>query len=115
VCCTPSINLYVRLQEDYVPEGEVVLTVENKSPLHDTFQFQRITGGLTRCVPRYLHIHGVCLNRCPLRCCVARWPSRLLLCTIKERSSSSCRLNQHALPGLRSVDRLLLPAVQTPA
>jgi hypothetical protein len=36
------------VQEDYVPEGEVMLTVENKSPLHDTFQFQRITGGLTR-------------------------------------------------------------------
>jgi hypothetical protein len=31
-----------------VPEGEVVLTVENKSPLHDSFQFQRISGGLTR-------------------------------------------------------------------
>lgn len=36
------------LQEDYMPEGEVVLTVENKSPVHDTFQFQRISGGLTR-------------------------------------------------------------------
>jgi hypothetical protein len=37
-------------QEDYLPEGEVVLTVENKLPLHDTFQFQRISGGLTRWV-----------------------------------------------------------------
>lgn len=35
-------------EEESVPEGEVVLTVENKSPLHDVFQFQRINGGLTR-------------------------------------------------------------------
>lgn len=31
-----------------MPEGEVVLAVENKSPLHETFQFQRVSGGLTR-------------------------------------------------------------------
>lgn len=31
-----------------MPDGEVVLTVENKSPLHDVFQFQRVNGGLTR-------------------------------------------------------------------
>ena len=41
VCCAV-------LQDDYVPEGEVVLMVENKSPMHDCFQFQRISGGLTR-------------------------------------------------------------------
>jgi hypothetical protein len=37
------------LQEDFVPAGEVVLTVANRLPLHDCFQFQRISGGLTRC------------------------------------------------------------------
>ncbi|KAF8056436.1 SMCHD1 [Scenedesmus sp. PABB004] len=34
-------------EADEVPEGEVLLTAENRSPNHDTFQFQRITGGLT--------------------------------------------------------------------
>jgi hypothetical protein len=29
-------------------QGEVLLSVENKSPIQDTFQFQRISGGLTR-------------------------------------------------------------------
>lgn len=37
-------------QDDPVPEGEVLLSVENKSPIQDSFQFQRVTGGLTRWV-----------------------------------------------------------------
>lgn len=42
------MHLCFGLQEDFMPEGEVVLAVENKSPLHETFQFQRVSGGLTR-------------------------------------------------------------------
>lgn len=45
LCC---MRMFACVQEDYVPQGEVVLTVDNKSPLHDAFQFQRISGGLTR-------------------------------------------------------------------
>jgi hypothetical protein len=36
------------LQDEPVCEGEVLLSFENKSPIQDTFQFQRISGGLTR-------------------------------------------------------------------
>lgn len=35
-----------------VPEGEVLLSYENKSPIQDSFGFKRITSGLTRCVQR---------------------------------------------------------------
>jgi hypothetical protein len=38
----------VLLQDEQVCDGEVVLSFENKSPIQDTFQFQRISGGLTR-------------------------------------------------------------------
>ncbi len=31
-----------------VPQGELVLAVENKTPIHDVFQFQKVTGGLAR-------------------------------------------------------------------
>jgi len=42
------IGLCVGLQDDAVPDGEVVLAVANKSPLQDSFKFQRISGGLAR-------------------------------------------------------------------
>lgn len=43
------LDCHVLIQDGGVPEGEVVLSHENKSPIQDTFQFQRITGGITRC------------------------------------------------------------------
>lgn len=58
------------MQEDYVPEGEVVLTVENKSPLHDTFQFQRINGGLTRSATRACTVCTVVTSVD----CLQHWP-----------------------------------------
>jgi hypothetical protein len=30
------------------PRGELVLSVENKTPIHDVFQFQKVSGGLAR-------------------------------------------------------------------
>lgn len=41
-------TLRALLQDDVVPEGEVLLSHENKSPIQESFQFQRITGGITR-------------------------------------------------------------------
>jgi hypothetical protein len=34
--------------DEPVPEGELLLAVENKTPKQDCFVFQRITGGLNR-------------------------------------------------------------------
>jgi hypothetical protein len=38
----------VLLQDEPACDGEVVLSFENKSPIQETFQFQRISGGLIR-------------------------------------------------------------------
>jgi hypothetical protein len=38
------------------PEGEVVLTADNRSPIGEAYQFQRIAGGLARCGVKQLAI-----------------------------------------------------------
>lgn len=43
-----GLHLFLYLQDDGVPDGELLLSHENKSPIGDKYQFQRITGGITR-------------------------------------------------------------------